>query len=102
MYLYNITFMMERSEERHFLSWLRADALPPATGYRRHRLCKVVAVPDDPEFSSQALSISLQVEFPSLAAARDWGKTLLPSLLDGFHKEISGHTLHFQSVLKSL
>ncbi|MDE7382061.1 MAG: DUF4286 family protein [Muribaculaceae bacterium] len=103
MYLYNVTFMVEREAEAGLMAWLRDDAsVIRAVDGREHRIMKVVAVPDDPEFGRQALSVSLQVEFSSLGLARDWGRELLPPVTESFHTTQGGQALHFATILKQV
>ncbi len=102
-YWYNITFMVEREAERTLIKWLDSDAdVKKALDGREWRRIKVVAVPDDPEFNKQALSISLQLAFDSLSASRDWGKSELPKITENFHQQMDGHALHFATILKEV
>lgn len=103
MYIYNITLMCNREAEHQLLSWLEEKtSSSPALANHTFQIVKVVAVPDDPEFNRQALSISLQVEFKSLADARDWGKVSLPPLMSEFHSLLGSDSLHFGTILRRL
>lgn len=104
MIIYAITFMTERACESRLIDWLRTSAIPaleiPADS--KTRLTKVAAVPGDPEFSRQALSMTLHVEFASPAPARAWAEKALDSVLDEFSRKFGQNALHFVSVLKTI
>ncbi|MDE6218381.1 MAG: DUF4286 family protein [Muribaculaceae bacterium] len=104
MIIYAVTFMIDRRLEIPFLGWLRGEALSrlqlPATS--NPRLTKVAAVPGDPEFARQALSVTLHVDFPSPAPARKWADTYLTPLLDAYTRKFGHEALHFASILQTL
>lgn len=104
MIIYAITFMTERVYESRLTEWLRSSAVPsleiPAGS--ETRLTKVAAVPGDPEFSRQALSMTLHVGFPSPAPARAWAEKTLDSVLDEFSRKFGQNALHFVSVLQTI
>lgn len=85
MYIYNVTFMVERQDGETFLQWMRNEALgmlvnaeSPA---REPRLTTVVSVPGAPDFSTHACSFALQTEFHTLEEAVKWAEVYLQPAL---------------------
>lgn len=85
MYIYNVTFVVERQDGGAFLAWLRSEALgmlvneeSPA---REPRLTTVVSVPGAPDFSTHASSFALQMEFQTLEEAEKWADVYLHPVL---------------------
>ena len=103
MYTYNLTFIVDRKRESDLAAWIDSAAIPAlsspdCSGFRS---MKVIDVPGDPEFASQALSVTLQADFEFPAALKEWSETLLPKTVDEFHKIFGRESMIFRSILKS-
>lgn len=85
MYIYNITFVIEKSQIDKFLTWVRLEALPGLVNAespaRTPRLVRVAEVPGNPDFGGEEASFSLQVELPDLDSAKKWADVYLTPIL---------------------
>lgn len=107
MFIYNATFMVEQSEKENFLVWMRSEALPELVNEtlpaREPRLTIVAEVPGDPEFADQAASFAFQVEFDSLADAKNWADTALMVVAGNFTAKFGKERgLMFATILEAL
>ncbi|MCM1378039.1 MAG: DUF4286 family protein [Prevotella sp.] len=104
MIIYAITFLANKNAEKKLTSWLINDAIPAlnVSVEASPRLTKVVAVPDDPDFSRQALSMTLHVNFSSPALAKAWGKEDLPPVINEFSRLFGPDALNFISILRDI
>ena len=105
-YSLNITFVMAPSEQNRFLSWMRAHALPllffEGSPARSPRLQQVVEVGGEAPAPDHGLSIALQSEFESVAAAHQWSDTVLAPVLGAFTREFGPHAAFFSTMLENL
>lgn len=106
MYIYNITFMTERSAEHRLVEWLRGHkgkaVLSGDAGVAGCRLQTVVDVPGESEFAEQALSLALQVDFETMDDARTWGRTHFNAMHEDFRKEFGQESLCFCTILRTI
>lgn len=96
-FICNVTFMVERSQSQKFYTWFRGEEAA-----RMGRLTEVVAVPGDPDFAAQALSVALQREFGSEAEAVAYAETELPELFERFGAVFGEFGMTFVSILKEV
>lgn len=107
MYIYNTTFMIERSESDNFLAWMRLEALPSLVGEdspaKAPRLTCVAEVPGDSEFAAQAASFAFQTEFDTLEEARGWASTRLADAVGRFKAQFGDdRALTFATILEEI
>lgn len=105
MIVYNCTFMVERGLGPEFLEWFKAEAAEKLLqgGARNMRLTELVEVPDDPDFSDQALSFACQVEFDDISWARQWAQQYLSPFTAAFVTKFgSERAVWFTSILKTI
>ena len=85
MYIYNVTFVVEKQDKEVFLQWLKNEALVALVNEEspalEPRLTTVVSVPGAPDFADHAGSFALQVEFQSLEEAEKWAEVYLQPTL---------------------
>lgn len=88
MYIYNVTFVVEKQDKEAFLQWMRDEALRALVNEestaRSPRLTTVVSVPGAPDFSTHACSFALQCEFVELEEAEKWAEVYLMPVLGGY------------------
>lgn len=102
MITYNISFILEHRREEELYGWLGEAVRMSALPADRTNVVKVVAVPGDPDFVKQALSVSLQVRFDSLSEASKWGRESAPALLESYSRRFGAMAQHFSTVLKDI
>lgn len=96
-YICNVTFMVERSLSAKLYEWMKEEE-----AVRMGRLNEVVAVPGDPDFAAQALSVALQREFGTEAEALAYAETELPELFERFGERFGDLGMTFVSILKNV
>ena len=88
MYIYNVTFVVEKQDKEAFLQWLRTEALGALVNEespaREPRLTTVVSVPGAPDFADHACSFALQTEFQTLDEAEKWARVYLQPILGNY------------------
>ncbi|MCM1152251.1 MAG: hypothetical protein NC328_01160 [Muribaculum sp.] len=96
--------MTNRRLEDVVTDWIRREAVPAldVPAGCPVRLTKVAAVPGEPDFANQALSMTLHVGFESLGMLRHWMKSRVEPVTDDFHARFSDESLHFISILKEI
>lgn len=86
MFIYNTTFLIDPAEAEDFIVRMRDEIIPGLTeavsSELRPRLMRVAAIPADPDFTNQACSISLQLQFPNFQKAQREGEILLHPLIE--------------------
>ncbi|MDE5902681.1 MAG: DUF4286 family protein [Muribaculaceae bacterium] len=107
MYIYNVTFIVERHNEQRFLQWMRSEALPALVNAqspaRSPRLTIVAEVPGDPDFSRHVCNFAFQTEYESLAEAQKWAEIFLQPLLGRYAAEFGAEqALSFATVLEEI
>lgn len=106
MIIYNITFMVERSEKERFILWIKGEGLQillPEGNDLTPRLTLLRDVPGDPEFAQQACSFALQLSFADTMAMDGWASEFLPKGIALFQKRFGAeHALHFATVLEEI
>lgn len=107
MYVYNVTFMVDRLVKDDFVSWFRNEALTDLVNAespaRSPRLTLVADVPGDPEFTTHAASFAFQVEFPALAIAHQWAETYLAPLLGKYTAKFGQEkAVSFATILENI
>lgn len=107
MYIYNVTFIVERHNEERFLKWMRSEAIPALvnakSSARSPRLTIVAEVPGDPDFSSHVCNFAFQTEHGSLAEAQQWAEIFLQPLLGRYAAEFGAdQALSFATVLQEI
>lgn len=97
--------MVEQEDASRFTDWIRSEGLPIMCGDAevRPRLTRLVEVPGDPEFSKQACSFALQLEFPTREALDEWADAKLPKGLGLFRRRFgTQRALFFASILEEI
>ncbi|MEZ3519217.1 MAG: DUF4286 family protein [Muribaculaceae bacterium] len=107
MYIYNVTFIVERHNEERFLKWMRSEALPAlvnaGSSARNPRLTVVAEVPGDSDFSSHVCNFAFQTEHPSLPEAHQWAGEFLQPVLGMYAAEFGvEQALSFSTVLQDV
>lgn len=97
--------MVEQEDASRFADWIRSEGLPILCGDAdlHPRLTRLVEVPGDPEFSMQACSFALQLEFPAREALDAWAAEKLPAGLGLFRRRFGTQkALFFASILEEI
>lgn len=95
---------MSPQEENAFIVWLRQTAsakdseLKDAANLRLQKLVRIAGERPDP---NQGLSIALQADFTSEAAAEEWGEIVIPKLTGSFMQKFGPHAAFFTTLLES-
>ncbi len=105
MFVFNISFMTVRALEARLLEWLRrhtaaisrqlaSGAVSPCI-----RFVEVAEVESDPEYTREALNLSVQLDFSTLAEARAWGKENMPILREELSEAFGEQVMAFATIL---
>ncbi len=107
MYIYNVTFVVEKQDADAFLQWMRSKALVelvnPESPAKSPRLTTVVSVPGAPDFHTHASSYALQTEFDTLEDAEKWADVYLAPVLGAYGAEFGADKAQcFATVLRTV
>ncbi|MBD5385270.1 DUF4286 family protein [bacterium] len=107
MYIYNVTFVVEKQDGDAFLKWLRDEALAelmnPESPAREPRLTEVVNVPGAPDFGEHACSFALQTEFQTLEDAEKWAEVYLQPVVGKYAARFGMEKAHsFATILRNI
>lgn len=107
MYIYNVTFLMEKGNKEEFMAWFRDEALAALVNAqspaRSPRMTLVAEVPGDPEFVNHAASYAFQTEFTSMDDAKQWATVYLQPLLGKYTQKFGNEqALSFATILEEI
>ena len=107
MYIYNVTFLVEKGNKQEFMTWFRDEALVALVNSespaRSPRMTLVAEVPGDPEFVNHAASYAFQTEFTSMDDAKQWAKIYLQPLLGKYTQKFGNElALSFATILEEI
>lgn len=109
-YIYNITFAVDASREGEMANSLMAEFIPAVTAEgvaRNPVICRVeddmaASADDSGEEPVRAVSLCVQLRFPSRDAVDHWADETLPDGIAALYRRFGQNLLFFPTVLRVL
>jgi len=100
MVIFNCSFMIEMAREEEFLTWIRAQIAARGMGGGVLSAMREAGGVDYREAESH--TVAYQREFPSIGAARLWGRERFAPLAAAFEENFGPQAMVFTSIFERI